>query len=107
MPIRILLAAVAVLGFMSAPVGAQTGHGSADGKRPPDSTDRSGIRSGKPEPEPSQTQTGGDRRPSPADPAQADKSGANVGEGASYSRSSEKPAPPTMDQGTRDQGTRK
>jgi peptidoglycan hydrolase-like protein with peptidoglycan-binding domain len=43
---------------------------------------------------PSQTQTGGDRQPSPADPAQANTTGGNVGEGASYSRSSEKPAPP-------------
>jgi peptidoglycan hydrolase-like protein with peptidoglycan-binding domain len=42
---------------------------------------------------PSQTQTGGDRQPSPADPAQANKTGGNVGEGASYSRSTEKPAP--------------
>lgn len=37
------------------------------------------------------TQTGGDRRPSPVDPAQASKTGANAGEGASYSRSNEKP----------------
>jgi peptidoglycan hydrolase-like protein with peptidoglycan-binding domain len=44
-------------------------------------------------PGPSQTQTGGDTRPSPADPAQAHKTGGNVGEGASYSRSSEEPAP--------------
>jgi peptidoglycan hydrolase-like protein with peptidoglycan-binding domain len=54
---------------------------------------------GRPEPDvtrrpsPSQTQTGGDREPSPADPAQANKTGGNVGEGASYSRSTEKPAP--------------
>ena len=39
---------------------------------------------------PSRTQTGGDRQPSPADPAQAGKTGANAGEGASYSRSNEK-----------------
>jgi peptidoglycan hydrolase-like protein with peptidoglycan-binding domain len=38
----------------------------------------------------SQTQTGGDARPSPTDPAKADKTGANVGEGASYSRSTQK-----------------
>jgi peptidoglycan hydrolase-like protein with peptidoglycan-binding domain len=44
-------------------------------------------------PSPSQTQTGGDTKPSPADPAQSNKTGGNVGEGASYSRSSEKPAP--------------
>jgi len=36
------------------------------------------------------TQAGGDRRPSPADPAQGSKTGANVGEGASYSRSTQK-----------------
>jgi peptidoglycan hydrolase-like protein with peptidoglycan-binding domain len=34
--------------------------------------------------------TGGDRKPSAVDPAQAKKTGANVGEGASYSRSTEK-----------------
>lgn len=35
-------------------------------------------------------QTGGDTRPNAVDPAQAKKTGANVGEGASYSRSNEK-----------------
>jgi hypothetical protein len=35
-------------------------------------------------------QTGGDTRPNAVDPAQATKTGANVGEGASYSRSTEK-----------------
>jgi peptidoglycan hydrolase-like protein with peptidoglycan-binding domain len=39
---------------------------------------------------PSTTQTGGDTRPSAVDPAQASKTGANSGEGASYSRSTEK-----------------
>jgi len=39
---------------------------------------------------PSTTQAGGDTRPSPADPAQATKTGANAGEGASYSRSNQK-----------------
>jgi peptidoglycan hydrolase-like protein with peptidoglycan-binding domain len=34
--------------------------------------------------------TGGDKRPNAVDPAQAGKTGANVGEGASYSRSNEK-----------------
>ena len=34
--------------------------------------------------------TGGDSRPSAVDPAQGKKTGANVGEGASYSRSTEK-----------------
>jgi peptidoglycan hydrolase-like protein with peptidoglycan-binding domain len=45
----------------------------------------------------SQTQTGGDARPSAVDPAQAAKTGANTGDGASYSRSSEKgdSAPPS------------
>jgi peptidoglycan hydrolase-like protein with peptidoglycan-binding domain len=38
----------------------------------------------------STSQTGGDTRPSPVDPAQATKTGANVGEGASYSRSTQK-----------------
>ena len=33
-----------------------------------------------------------DTAPSPADPAQAHKTGGNAGEGASYSRSNEKPA---------------
>ena len=42
---------------------------------------------------PSQTQTGGDTQRSPADPAQAHKTGGNVGEGASYNRSTETPAP--------------
>ena len=37
-------------------------------------------------------QTGGDTRPSAVDPAQAKKPGANAGEGASYSRSTEKGA---------------
>src|SRR5688500_7848714 len=35
-------------------------------------------------------QTGGDTRANAVDPAQATKTGANVGEGASYSRSNEK-----------------
>jgi len=35
-------------------------------------------------------QTGGDAKPSAVDPAQAKKTGANVGEGASYLRSTEK-----------------
>jgi peptidoglycan hydrolase-like protein with peptidoglycan-binding domain len=35
-------------------------------------------------------QTGGDKKPNAVDPAQATKTGANVGEGASYSRSQEK-----------------
>jgi peptidoglycan hydrolase-like protein with peptidoglycan-binding domain len=35
-------------------------------------------------------QTGGDTKPSAVDPAQAKKTGANAGEGASYSRSTEK-----------------
>jgi peptidoglycan hydrolase-like protein with peptidoglycan-binding domain len=35
-------------------------------------------------------QTGGDTKPNAVDPAQATKTGANVGEGASYSRSNEK-----------------
>jgi putative peptidoglycan binding protein len=35
-------------------------------------------------------QTGGDTRPNAVDPSQAAKTGANVGEGASYSRSNEK-----------------
>jgi peptidoglycan hydrolase-like protein with peptidoglycan-binding domain len=39
---------------------------------------------------PSNTQTGGDARPSASDPAQATKTGSNVGEGASYSRSTQK-----------------
>ena len=34
--------------------------------------------------------TGGDARPSAVDPAQAHKTGANAGEGASYNRSTEK-----------------
>jgi len=38
----------------------------------------------------SQTKTGGDTRPAPVDPAQGAKTGANVGEGASYSRSTHK-----------------
>jgi len=36
------------------------------------------------------SQTGGDRQKSAVDPAQARKTGANVGEGASYNRSTEK-----------------
>ena len=43
-----------------------------------------------PAPTASNTQTGGDKRPSPVDPAQGTKTGANVGEGASYSRSTQK-----------------
>ena len=35
-------------------------------------------------------QTGGDAKPNAVDPAQGTKTGANVGEGASYSRSQEK-----------------
>jgi peptidoglycan hydrolase-like protein with peptidoglycan-binding domain len=35
-------------------------------------------------------QTGGDKKPNTVDPAQATKTGGNVGEGASYSRSNEK-----------------
>jgi peptidoglycan hydrolase-like protein with peptidoglycan-binding domain len=36
------------------------------------------------------SQTGGDTRPNAVDPAEAKKTGANAGEGASYSRSNEK-----------------
>ena len=39
---------------------------------------------------PSSTQSGGDAKPSNVDPAQASSTGANAGEGASYSRSTEK-----------------
>jgi len=45
--------------------------------------------------DPSSSQTGGDTRPNAVDPAQATKTGANVGEGASYSRSNEKGASTT------------
>ena len=38
----------------------------------------------------SSPQTGGDTKPNAVDPAQAAKTGANAGEGASYSRSQEK-----------------
>jgi peptidoglycan hydrolase-like protein with peptidoglycan-binding domain len=37
-------------------------------------------------------QTGGDKKPNAVDPAQGTKTGGNVGEGASYSRSTEKGA---------------
>ena len=36
------------------------------------------------------TQTGGDEKPNAVDPAEATKTGGNVGDGASYSRSTEK-----------------
>ena len=39
---------------------------------------------------PASPQTGGDTKPNAVDPAQATKTGGNVGEGASYSRSNEK-----------------
>ena len=39
---------------------------------------------------PSSTQSGGDTKASSVDPAQASSTGANAGEGASYSRSTEK-----------------
>ena len=39
---------------------------------------------------PSSTQSGGDTKSSSVDPAQASSTGANAGEGASYSRSTEK-----------------
>lgn len=42
------------------------------------------------EPSASTSQTAGDQKRSQADPAQATKTGANAGEGASYSRSTEK-----------------
>ena len=45
---------------------------------------------GRGKPSSSSAQTGGDTRPSAVDPAQGTKTGANVGEGASYSRSTEK-----------------
>ena len=54
------------------------------GDAAPRSTGSSATRS------PSSTPTGGDTRPSAVDPAQASKTGANAGEGASYSRSTEK-----------------
>jgi len=45
----------------------------------------------KPSGEPSASPTtGGDTKPSAVDPAEATKTGANAGEGASYNRSSEK-----------------
>jgi peptidoglycan hydrolase-like protein with peptidoglycan-binding domain len=48
------------------------------------------TQAGAPKQTKSQTQTGGDARPSVVDPAQASRTGANTGDGASYSRSSEK-----------------
>jgi len=54
------------------------------------SASTSSTRSPSAKGEPGSTQTGGDQKPSPADPAQATKTGANAGEGASYSRSNEK-----------------
>jgi peptidoglycan hydrolase-like protein with peptidoglycan-binding domain len=44
----------------------------------------------EPQASPSSTQTGGSTKPSAVDPAQAHKTGVNVGDGASYSRSTEK-----------------
>ena len=41
-------------------------------------------------PRPSTEQTGGDTKPNAVDPAQSHQTGANAGEGASYSRSQEK-----------------
>jgi hypothetical protein len=49
-----------------------------------------GSQTTEPRPTPSSTQTGGTTRPSAVDPAQAHKTGGNVGDGASYSRSTEK-----------------
>lgn len=48
------------------------------------------LASGQAAASPSSTQSGGDQKPSSVDPAQSTKTGANVGEGASYSRSNEK-----------------
>ena len=45
---------------------------------------------GRAKPSSNSTQTGGDTKPSAVDPAEGTKTGANVGEGASYSRSTEK-----------------
>jgi peptidoglycan hydrolase-like protein with peptidoglycan-binding domain len=64
-------------GQLDAPTLARLGHGS-------------NATAGDARPSPSSTQTGGDRRPSKVDPAQGNETGANVGEGASYSRSTEK-----------------
>jgi hypothetical protein len=73
----------------------------ADTERPPAAAEQrepapapsAGVSSPEPSAESqksaSQTQAGGDTRPSPVDPAQGTKTGANVGEGASYSRSTE------------------
>ena len=52
--------------------------------------DATRARLGEPARSDSKTQAGGDARPSAADPAQGTKTGANVGEGASYSRSTQK-----------------
>jgi peptidoglycan hydrolase-like protein with peptidoglycan-binding domain len=45
---------------------------------------------GESRPAPSSPPTGGDTRPSKVDPAQSHQTGSNAGEGASYSRSTEK-----------------
>jgi peptidoglycan hydrolase-like protein with peptidoglycan-binding domain len=51
---------------------------------------REGVSGTEQRPGRSSTKTGGDAKPSAVDPAEAGKTGANVGEGASYSRSTEK-----------------
>jgi hypothetical protein len=107
------LASIATVLLMATAVGAQTGASTTAAQSSANEAHQDGHEqaqkapgqkgqdptSGQPKPEdpqrsgPGQTQTGGDTRPSPADPAQAHKTGGNVGEGASYSRSTEKPAP--------------
>jgi peptidoglycan hydrolase-like protein with peptidoglycan-binding domain len=75
-------------GQLDAPTLAKLGMtGTASDRAPRPESD------GAQQPGPGQMRTGGDTQPSSADPAQAYKTGGNVGEGASYSRSTEKPAP--------------
>jgi peptidoglycan hydrolase-like protein with peptidoglycan-binding domain len=75
-------------GQLDRPTLAKLGiRGTASDRVPPPGSDVT------PRPGPNQTQAGGDTPPSPADPAQAHKTGGNAGEGASYSRSNEKPTP--------------
>jgi hypothetical protein len=81
-----------LIALAAAPATAQT---TSESSREPAAGDRDRPRAEQPDHaqdasrERSRTQTGGDQQPNAVDPAQADRTGGNAGEGASYSRRNE------------------
>src|SRR5687768_17489447 len=92
-----------VTGRLDTTTRAKLGVAKSDDQAAAQPTAQQGAKPAKDEPTsgPSgSAKTSGDKKPSAVDPAQATKTGANVGEGASYSRSNEKGDSAMPKQGT-------